>query len=142
MAIAFEAARAIIEKRFFDTYVKGSAPGNFDIFLEGRQFTQPVGTPWAVLFIDDSANAVKGFNDDREAMGVVRFKLYSPHGSGTKQVREIADYIDNIMSRTAGTSGTSNTGTLYIRSGSIKKLSDNDNGYLSYNLDFLYDYYY
>ena len=137
-----EASRQIIEKRFFDSYNQNLAPENFYIYVEGFAYTPPTGDSYAVLMVEETFSKVTGFTNERERTGILRFNIFVPHGTGTKPVRDIAGYIENIMSRSAGVSNTSNSGTLYIQAVVLKKLSDDNNGYLNYTLDFDYDYYF
>ena len=69
------------------------------------------------------------------------FKLSVQHGNGSKRAREIADKINDVMSFTAGGNSIAGTGTLYVMAGNMRKVSDDDSGYLNYIIDFSYDYY-
>ena len=134
----FEETRQILETRFF-----ASAPYDFEVFLEGRTFKQPTGKDWVVLSIEDAGSALKSFGNknDRKTSGTMRFKISTQHGDGTKRVRAIADKINDVMSFTVGGNGISGTGTLYVMAGTMRKMSDDDSGYLNYIIDFSYDYY-
>lgn len=137
----FEETRQIIETRYFNHIRSNPLPHNAKTFLEGRQFLQPTEGSWVVLMIDDSASALQGFQQDlRKTSGMIRFKIFTQHGDGTKRVRDIADTLNDALSYSAGNNGLSE-GTLYIRAGSLRKVTDDDNGYLSYVLDLTYDYY-
>jgi len=137
----YDSVRQIIETRLLkDGSVMRSI--SFPVFLEGRKIEQPNGSSWAILVIEDANNINHEFgNKSSLKSGVIRVKLFSPHGSGTKNVRDMADEIDDFMGYTAGDSGTGNGGTLYIKNGSLRRVSDDEDGYLSYNLDYIYDYY-
>jgi hypothetical protein len=95
------------------------------------------------MSIDDSGSALRGYHRDiRKTSGTVRFKISVHSGKGTKAAREIADGINLDMSYTGGVSGVKDAiGTLYVMAGSMRKLSDDDSGYLNYVIDFGYDYY-
>ena len=137
----FEETRQIVETRYFNYIRENPLPNNTKTFLEGRQFTQPSSGSWVVMMVDDSASSLQGFQQDlRKTSGMVRFKIFSHHGEGTRAIREIADSLNSSLSYSAGNDGIG-TGTLYIRAGSLRKVSDDDNGYLSYVLDLTYDYY-
>ena len=115
----------------------------FEIFLEGRDFVQPTNN-WAVLFISDSTVVAREFGNTSKGLrssGSVRFKLYAPRNAGTKLIREMADHLNSIFSYTTGDSDTNNGGALFMKAGSLTKVSDDDDGKLSYNLDYIYDYY-
>ncbi len=71
----------------------------------------------------------------------MRFKISTQHGNGTKRVRAIADKINDVMSFTSGGNGIAGAGTLYVMAGAVRKVSDDDSGYLNYIIDFSYDYY-
>ena len=116
---------------------------SFSIFLESRDFTQPVNGKWAVLFINDSAVVGREFGNTSglRSSGSVRFKLYAPRNAGTKVVRDMADELTNLLNYTAGDTGTNAGGTLLIKPGSLTRVSDNEDGSISYNLDYIYDYY-
>jgi hypothetical protein len=144
MATIFEATRQIIENRFFygEDGIGTKNTFTFDFFVEGRQFKQPTNKSWVVVSVMDAGSAMTGFYvDHRKTSGTARFKIFVKHGQGTKGVRTIADTINQIMSYTAGDSNTNHGGTLSIGAGSLRKISDDDNGFLSYVLDFPYDYY-
>ena len=138
----FDAVRQIIETRVFR---EGDSARNlpFPIFTEGRQFKQPTNGRWGVLIIDDAETVGRTFSGNHalRKSGAVRIKLYAPHGSGTKIIRDMADDISGYLNYTAGDNSTGNGGTLFIKSGSLRKVSDDEDGYLSYNLDYIYDYY-
>lgn len=144
MATSFDAARQIIETRFFKTGTNNVSDRtiSFPIFLEGRQITQPNNCGWGVLIIDD-ANAIgQEFGSiGVKNSGAIRVKLFYPHGEGTRPIREMADEINAFLGYTDGNTCTTNEGTLFIRAGSLRRVSDDEDGYLSYNLDFIYDYY-
>lgn len=146
---SFEAVRQIVEKRFFDTYssVEAKAHGA-KVFVEGHDIVQPTktlsnaGSPWIVISVVDAGSNIRAFNKDmRKTTGFVRFTIFARHGTGTKIVREIADYIDSIVGFQGGVSSTTNSGNLYTHAGQMRKLIDDDNGYLKYAIDFDYDYY-
>ena len=126
-------------------YVLFKNPVSFEVFLEGR-VVQPAATSenWAVLLISDSAVVGREFGNTSKGLrssGSVRFKLYAPRNAGTKLIREMADELDLTYSYTTGDSDTNNGGTLFIKAGSLSKVSDDEDGKLSYNLDYIYDYY-
>ena len=146
MALFFEETRQILENRFFfgEDGTGSRNTYDFSIFLEGRQFTQPTKGDWIVVSIDDAGAALRGYSDNlRKTSGTVRFKISVRHGKGTKRVREIADIINNVMSFTAGNSNITveSEGTLLVHAGTLRKISDDDDGYLNYVIDFPYDYY-
>ena len=117
---------------------------DFSLFLEGRQFTQPTNSKFAILMIQDASVVGREFGnveDARKYSGTVRVRLYAPHGTGTKVVRDMADTFDNVLAYTAGDSNTGNGGTLFMRAGSLRQVSENTDGFLEYNLDYIYDYY-
>ena len=116
---------------------------SFDIFREGVQFKQPSGKGWGVLSINDAIVVGRTFSNSHSERqsGSVRVKLYSPHGSGTIEIRKMADELSTFLSYTAGDDSTGNGGTLFMKSGSLTRVSDDEDGYLSYNLDYIYDYY-
>ena len=116
---------------------------SFSVFLESRDFTQPVNGKWGVLFINDSAVVGREFGNTSglRSSGSVRFKLYAPRNAGTKVVRDMADELNNLLNYTAGDTGTNAGGTLLMRPGSLTRVSDNEDGSISYNLDYIYDYY-
>mgnify|MGYP003960901509 CR=1 FL=1 len=139
MAITvFEETRQILETRFF-----AGEPYDFEVFLEGRVFVQPTGSDWVILSIEDAGSTLKAFGnkDDRKTSGTMVFKLSVQHGNGSKRAREIADKINDVMSFTAGGNSIAGTGTLYVMAGNMRKVSDDDSGYLNYIIDFSYDYY-
>ena len=116
----------------------------FPLFLEGRQFTQPTNARFSVLLIQDAASVGREFGNVKNARrqsGSVRVKLYAPHGTGTKIVRDMADQFDDVLAYTAGDSDTGNSGTLFMKAGSLRQVSENNDGFLEYNLDYIYDYY-
>ena len=115
----------------------------FPLFLEGRQFTQPT-TKFSILLIQDASSVGREFGNVKNARrqsGSVRIKLYAPHGSGTKIVRDMADQFDDVLAYTAGDSNTGNSGTLFMKAGSLRQVSEDNDGFLDYNLDYIYDYY-
>ena len=117
---------------------------SFPIFLEGRQFVQPLNSKFAILTIDDSVSVGREFGNakgGRRRSGSVRIKLYAPHGTGTKIIRDMADELDEFLAYTAGDSNTGNGGTFFMKSGSLRQVSENTDGFLEYNLDYIYDYY-
>jgi hypothetical protein len=139
MAITiFEETRQILETRFF-----AGAPYDFEVFLEGRTFVQPTGKDWAILSIEDAGSTLKSFGNknDRKTSGTMVFKLSVQHGNGSKRAREVADKINDVMSFTAGGDSIAGTGTLYVMAGNMRKVSDDDSGYLNYIINFSYDYY-
>ncbi len=132
MAITiFEETRQILETRFF-----AGAPYDFEVFLEGRTFVQPTGKDWAILSIEDAGSTLKSFGNKND-----RNKLSVQHGNGSKRAREVADKINDVMSFTAGGDSIAGTGTLYVMAGNMRKVSDDDSGYLNYIINFSYDYY-
>jgi hypothetical protein len=156
--MSYEAVRQIVEKRFFDTYSSTNAKAHGALaFVEGHDIAQPSkdcgeqsnsasgstsSGSWIVLSVVDSGSRIRAFNKDmRKTSGFVRFNLYVAKGNGTKKLREIADYIDEIMGFQGGVSGTANVGNLYTQVGQLRKLTDDDIGYLKYVIDFDYDYY-
>ena len=119
---------------------------SFPTFLESRDFTQPSSGNWAVLFIDDSTVVGREFANTNglRSAGSVRLKLYAPRNAGTRLVRTMADELNAILSYTAGSAlsdGSSAGGTLLMKAGSLTRVSDDEDGSLSYNLDYIYDYY-
>jgi hypothetical protein len=141
--MSYEAVRQIVEKRFFDTYSSADTDAQGAVvFLEGHDIVQPVDSPWIVLSVVDGGSAVRAFNKGmRKTSGFVRFSLFVSSGTGTKNVRQLADYIDNIMGFQGGTSDTSNPGNLLTHVGQLRKQTDDNDGYLKYVIDFDYDYY-
>ena len=133
----------------------------FPIFLEGRE-TNSVVTDnpdgkWAVLTIDDGASVGRAFGASRTTpvgetrpklirtsldSGTVRLKLFAPFGTGTKVIRDMADELDDYLAYSGGDSGTGNGGTLFMKDGNLTRISSEDDGRLTYNLDYIYDYYY
>ena len=116
----------------------------FPLFLEGRQFTPPTNESFAILMIQDAATVGREFGtllNTRLRTGTVRLKLYAPFGTGTKIVRDMADQFDSVLSYTAGDSMTGVGGTLFMKAGSLSQVAENSNGFLEYNLDYIYDYY-
>ena len=117
---------------------------SFPLFVEGRQFVQPTNDNFAILSIQDAVSVGRGFGNTkggRRRSGSTRLKLYAPHGTGTKVVRDMADELDVILAYTAGDSNTGNGGTLFMKAGSLRQVSENTDGFLEYNLDYIYDYY-
>ena len=128
-----------------EVYTLFKDPVSFEVFLEGR-VVQPAATSenWAVLLISDSAVVGREFGNTSKGLrssGSIRFKLYAPRNAGTKLIREMADELNLTYSYTTGDSDTTNGGTLFIKAGSLSKVSDDEDGKLSYNLDYIYDYY-
>tara|TARA_B110000093_G_scaffold113848_1_gene122048 strand:- start:185 stop:634 length:450 start_codon:yes stop_codon:yes gene_type:complete len=146
---SFESVRQIVEKRFWDTYSSDNAKAHgAKVFVEGHDIIQPTktlsndGSPWIVLSVADAGSNIRAFGGDmRKTTGFVRFTIFTRHGTGTKIVREIADYIDSIVGFQSGVSSTENLGNLFTHAGQMRKLIDDDNGYLKYAIDFDYDYY-
>jgi len=139
---SFEKTRQIVETRFFNGKSGNSVLSDIPVFLESREINQPTGSSWIVMSIDDAGSAVQSFTGDRRISGgVVAFTIYCPHGSGTKRIREIADSIDSVMSFTAGDDGIDSTSTLYCQAGNMKRISEDDKGYLSYMVTFRYKLY-
>ena len=98
----FDSVRQIVETRLLKD---GSSLRSisFPIFLEGRKIVQPNGGAWGVLIIEDSNNVSMEFGAKSSLKtGVIRVKLFSPHGSGTKGIRDMADEVDGFMGHTAG----------------------------------------
>ena len=117
---------------------------SFPLFVEGRQFVQPTNDNFAILSILDSVSVGREFGNakgGRRRSGSTRLKLYAPHGTGTKIIRDMADELDVILAYTAGDSNTGNGGTLFMKAGSLTQVSENTDGFLEYNLDYIYDYY-
>tara|TARA_B100000780_G_scaffold279205_1_gene256462 strand:- start:140 stop:601 length:462 start_codon:yes stop_codon:yes gene_type:complete len=152
--MSYEAVRQIVEKRFFDTYSSTNAKAHgASAYVEGHDFVQPSkdcgeqskslnNGSWLVLSVVDGGSSIRAFNKGmRKTSGFVRFTLYVAEGTGTKKLRELADYVDSIVGFQGGVSGTTNAGNLYTQVGQLRKLTDNDLGYLKYALDFDYDYY-
>lgn len=137
----FDSVRQIIETRLLkDGDSKREI--SFPIFLEGRKFKIPTGNPWGILIIEDSNHIRVEFgNDGVRKSGAIRIKLFAPHGSGTKIIRNMADELEEILGYTSGDDETGNGGNLFIKNGSLRRVSDDDDGYISYNLDYIYDYY-
>jgi len=147
--MSFEAVRQIVETRFFNAYSPTNAKAHGAVaFVEGRDIVQPTksltssGTPWMVMSVVDGGSRVRAFNKGmRKTSGFVRFTLFVERGAGTKVLREIADYVDDIMGFQGGVDSTGNAGNLYTQVGQLKQLVDDENGYLKYVIDFDYDYY-
>ena len=147
--MSFEAVRQIVEKRFFDNYdianpeSLGAIPfAEAHDVVERTRVLDLADTPWLIVGLVDGGSRVRAFNKGmRKTSGFVRFTLFVQEGSGTSDVRRLSDYIDSIMGFQGGNSGTDQVGTLYTHVGQLKKLADNDNGYLRYVIDFDYDYY-
>ena len=122
---------------------------SFPLFIESRDFTQPTtgDKNWGVLFINTSSAIGREFGNVQKGLrtsGSIRIKLYAPRNAGTKLLRTMADTLNNVLSYSAGSDvagGTSVGGTLLIRPGVLSKVSDDEDGSLSYNLDYIYDYY-
>jgi hypothetical protein len=147
--MSFEAVRQIVETRFFSTYSPTNVKAHGAVvFVEGRDIVQPTksltntGTPWIVMSVVDGGSRIRAFNRGmRKTSGFVRFTLFVERGAGTKVLREIADYVDDIMGFQGGVNSTGNAGNLYTQVGQLKQLVDDENGYLKYVIDFDYDYY-
>ncbi len=138
---AFEETRQIIETRFFNGRASDPTLSEIPVFLESREITQPSGKDWIVMSIDDAGSSVQSFSGSRRLDGgVIAFQIYSPHGSGTKRIRQIADSIDSVMSFTAGTDGINSNTTLHCQAGNLKRISEDENGYLSYVITFRFKY--
>jgi hypothetical protein len=141
----YEQIRQIIETRVLRN--SGSLRTiSFPVYLEGREFDQPTGSNWAVMFISESSNLKDEFNSDLTegnlVSGSIRFKLYSPHGSGSKAIRGMADELNGFLNYSSGNEGISGvTGNLQLRNGNLTPVSDDDDGYLQYNLDYIFNYY-
>ena len=133
---------------------------SFPIYLEGRPtnsaVTDSTDGKWAVLTIDDGASVGRAFGAVRTDTGTtrpklvrtsldsgtVRLKLFAPFGTGTKIIRDMADELDDYLAYSGGDSGTGNGGTLFMKDGNLTRISSEDDGRLTYNLDYIYDYYY
>ena len=122
---------------------------SFPLFLESRDFTQPTtgDKNWGVLFLNSSSVVGREFGNVQKGLktsGSIRIKIYAPRNAGTKLIRTMADNLNGILSYSAGSviaDGTSAGGTLLVRPGVLSRVSDDDDGFLSYNLDYIYDYY-
>lgn len=121
------------------------------IYRNGTTFEQPNTGNYVVLFIADAGHANTTFGDRKgKASGVLKFRINVPEGQhqSTRNARLIADAINLRMGMTSGSASDdarfSNGiigGTLFIGEGSLRLVSDNEDGYLVYDLDFIYDYY-
>ena len=119
---------------------------SFPVFLEGRQSKQPTGSNWAVLFISDANNVRDQFSTDlsigNRVSGSIRFKLYAPHGEGSRLIRQMADELNGFLNYSSGSEAIAGIeGDLFIKNGKLTTVSDDDDGYMSYNLDYIFDYY-
>ena len=148
--MTFENTRIILETRMFgggDTarLLPITADGvAITTFRDGQTFKQPTNAPFIIMFINDSGNRTTGFAGTlRKANGVVRFRISVPRdlSNPVRTARLIADAIDSRMGFMAGDESVNDGGTLFTQSGVLNKASDNDNGYMIYTLDFIYDYY-
>ena len=104
--------------------INNDAPGDFQVFIEGRTFTTPSGVSFAILSIQDASVVGREFGnskDSRLRAGSVRIKLFAPFGNGTKVIRDMADSFDQVLSYTAGDTGTSAGGTLFMKAGSLRQ---------------------
>ena len=54
----------------------------------------------------------------------------------------MADELDDYLAYSGGDSNTGNGGTLFMKDGNLTRISSEDDGRLTYNLDYIYDYYY
>ncbi len=121
-----------------------------DIYRNGTSFSQP-STQYIVLFIEDAGHSNVTFGDRQgKASGVLKFRINVNEGNpdSTRNARLIADALSLRMGMTSGSLTTDARfvdgkigGTLFIGEGSLRKISDNEDGYLVYDLDFIYDYY-
>jgi len=141
----YDHIRQIIETRILKD--GGSSRSiSFPVFLEGRQFKQPTGSHWSVLFIADGNNVRDQFSTDlsigSRVSGSIRFKFYVPHGEGSRLARKMADELNGFLNYSSGSESIAGIeGDLFIKNGSLSMVSDDDDGYMSYNLDYIFDYY-
>tara|TARA_B110000285_G_scaffold148521_1_gene165754 strand:+ start:1828 stop:2364 length:537 start_codon:yes stop_codon:yes gene_type:complete len=121
------------------------------IYRNGTSYKQPNTGQFVVLFIEDAGHSNTTFGDRHgKASGVLKFRINVPEGNNqsTRNARLVADAINLRMGMTSGSGSTdarfSNGvigGTLFLGEGSLRQISDNEDGYLVYDLDFIYDYY-
>tara|TARA_R110001592_G_scaffold112223_1_gene310237 strand:+ start:158 stop:721 length:564 start_codon:yes stop_codon:yes gene_type:complete len=121
------------------------------IFRNGTSFKQPNTGNFIVMFIEDAGHSNVTFGDRQgKASGVLKFRINVPEGENqsTRTARLIADAINLRMGMTSGSAsddarfaGSKVGGTLFMGEGSLRTVSDNEDGYLVYDLDFIYDYY-
>jgi len=121
------------------------------IYRNGTSFQQPNSDNYVVLFIEDAGHANTTFGQrSGKASGVLKFRINVPEGENqsTRNARLIADAINLRMGMTSGSASSDARfstgeigGTLFIGEGSLRSISKNEDGYLVYDLDFIYDYY-
>lgn len=141
----YDHIRQIIETRIFRD---GSNARNlsFPIFMEGRKASTPDGSNWGMLFIADS-NSIRtefggSFTNGNRDSGSIRIKLYAPHGEGTRLIREMAAELNSFLNYSEGSEGISGVnGNLFVKNGRLTMVAEDEDGYLHFNLDYIYDYY-
>ena len=138
---SFEETRQILETRFLNGRAADATLSDIPVFFESREVKQPTGKDWIIMSIDDAGSSIQSFTGSRRLDGgVVAFHIYCPHGSGTKRIRQVADKIDSVMSFTGGTDGINSSTTLYCQAGNLRRISEDENGYLSYVITFPFKY--
>jgi len=125
--------------------------GTAKVYRNGTSFQQPNNGNYVVMYVEDAGHANTTFGERHgKASGVLKFRINVPEGENqsTRNVRLIADAINLRMGMTSGStsddarfSGGEIGGTLFIGEGSLRSISNNEDGYLVYDLDFIYDYY-
>lgn len=121
------------------------------IYRNGTSFQQPNTGQFVVMFVADAGHSNVTFGDRQgKNSGVLKFRINVPEGENqsTRNVRLVADAINLRMGMTDGSASDDARfgsdgigGTLFIGEGSLRQISDNEDGYLVYDLDFMYDYY-
>jgi hypothetical protein len=141
----YDHIRQIIETRIFRD---GNAVRelSFPMFMEGRQVNTPNGSNWGMLFVADSINIRTefggSFDTGNRESGSIRIKLFAPHGDGTRLIREMATELSSFLNYSTGSEGISGIeGNLFLKNGKLTMVSEDDDGYLHFNLDYIYDYY-
>lgn len=141
----YDHIRQIIETRVFKD--NGSDRDlSFSVFLEGREYKICNGSNWAILSIAESNSLRAEFNGSYEQgnmdSGSIRFQLYAPFGDGSRLIREMADELNSFLNYSNGNEGISGIpGFLRLKNGKLSMASQDNDGYLHYNLDYIFDYY-
>lgn len=121
------------------------------VFRNGTSFQQPNTGQFVVMTVADAGHSNTTFGDRHgKSSGVLKFRINVPEGENqsTRNARLVADAINLRMGMTSGsvssdarfTNGVIG-GTLFLGEGSLREISSNEDGYLVYDLDFIYDYY-
>ena len=84
---------------------------------------------------------VNSYTTGNRESGSIRIKLYAPHGQGTRVIRDMATEL-SFLNYSRGNEGIDGmVGDLFLKNGRLTMVSDDDDGYLHFNLDYIYDYY-